>query len=147
LDKNTSWKEGHIINPKKVQVKLMKGLLDLIVLQYLNGESMHGYKMIKKIRKEFGVYFGPSTIYPLLTDLEKKGHVRSDWDMESDRPRKVYSLTTEGRSLLNFTEDSLNFICTKIGTEGTNKKTSVVNIPRPTLQPLLRRIDRPKIQI
>ncbi len=134
-------------NPKKVQVKLMKGLLDLIVLQYLNGESMHGYKMIKKIRKEFGVYFGPSTIYPLLNSLEEKGHVESVWDMESERPRKVYSLTSEGRSLLNFTEDSLNFICTKIGTEGTNKETSVVNIPSPSLQPLFRRVQSTKMQI
>ncbi|MGD8544633.1 MAG: PadR family transcriptional regulator [Candidatus Bathyarchaeota archaeon] len=125
----------------------MKGLLDLIVLQYLNGESMHGYKIIKKIRKEFGVYFGPSTIYPLLNDLEEKGYVESNWDMESDRPRKVYSLTTEGRSLHNFTEDSLNFICTKIGTEGTNKKTPIVNIPRPTMHPLLNRVQKTKLEI
>jgi DNA-binding PadR family transcriptional regulator len=134
-------------DPKEVQVKLMKGLLDLIVLQYLNADPMHGYKMIKKIRKEFGVYFGPSTIYPLLNDLEEKGYVESDWDMESERPRKVYDLTTEGRSLLNFTEDSLNFICTKIGTEGTNKRTPIVDIPKPTLHPLLRRVQRTKPQI
>ncbi|MFX1362645.1 MAG: PadR family transcriptional regulator [Promethearchaeota archaeon] len=120
----------------------MKGLLDLIVLQYLRTEPMHGYKMIKKIRKEFGVYFGPSTIYPLLNDLEEKRYVKSDWDMESDRPRKIYNLTTEGRSLLNFTEDSLNFICTKIGTEGTSKKTPIVGIPKPSLHPLLGRVQR-----
>jgi hypothetical protein len=35
-------------------------------------QPMHGYQIITKIRKTFGVYFGPSTIYPLLGALEKK---------------------------------------------------------------------------
>jgi DNA-binding PadR family transcriptional regulator len=48
---------------KGVSTKLMKGLLDMIILQFLNGEPMHGYQIITKIRKNFGVYFGPSTIY------------------------------------------------------------------------------------
>jgi Transcriptional regulator PadR-like family len=51
---------------KETQTKLTKGLLDMIILEYLNKESMHGYQVITKIRKEFGIYFGPSTIYPLL---------------------------------------------------------------------------------
>jgi len=105
-------------NPKEVQVKLMKGLLDLIVLQLLSTQPMHGYQIITRIRKTFGVYFGPSTIYPLLSTLEKKGYVKSEWDMSNERPRKVYKLTNEGQNLLNFTEDSLTLICRKIGTNG-----------------------------
>jgi DNA-binding PadR family transcriptional regulator len=92
----------------------MKGLLDMIILQFLNGEPMHGYQVITKIRKNFGVYFGPSTIYPLLNTLEKKGYVISTWNMNFDRPRKIYNLTADGQSMLNFTEESLNFICRKI---------------------------------
>jgi PadR family transcriptional regulator, regulatory protein PadR len=99
---------------KEVSTKLMKGLLDLIILQFLNTEPMHGYQVITKIRKNFGVYFGPSTIYPLLGTLEKKGYVDSHWNMNFERPRKVYSLTTEGHNMLNFSEDSLNLICKKI---------------------------------
>ena len=132
-------------NTKEVQAKLMKGLLDLIVLQFLNGQPMHGYQIITRIRKTFGVYFGPSTIYPLLGTLEKKRFVKSEWDMSTERPRKVYRLTTEGQSLLNFTEDSLNFICRKIGTPGTTK----TGIPTETvhhsvLRPFLRRLEEPK---
>ena len=59
-------------NQKEIQVKLTKGLLDMILLQFLNEQPMHGYQVISKIRKSFGVYFGPSTIYPLLNSLEKK---------------------------------------------------------------------------
>jgi DNA-binding PadR family transcriptional regulator len=100
---------------KQVQTKLAKGLLDLIILQFLKTHPMHGYQVITKIRKSFGVYFGPSTIYPLLASLEKKGQVSSAWNMTTERPRKVYTLTAEGEKMLSFTESSLNLIVRKIG--------------------------------
>jgi len=106
---------------KEVQAKLTKGLLDLIVLQLLNSQPMHGYQIITKIRKNFGVYFGPSTIYPLLASLEKKGQVESKWNMKSERPRKVYELTSQGKNILEFTENSLNLICQKIGNDTTTQ--------------------------
>ncbi|MDR0493299.1 MAG: PadR family transcriptional regulator, partial [Nitrososphaerota archaeon] len=46
--------------------------------------------------------------------LEKKGFIDSKWDMSCERPRKIYRLTTDGQSALNFTEESLAFICRKI---------------------------------
>ena len=117
FNRNTQGKKPNMPNPQKeAQVKLMKGLLDLIVLQFLNTQPMHGYQIITKIRKSFGVYFGPSTIYPLLASLEKKGYVNSEWNMATERPRKIYKLTTEGQTMLNFTESSLNLLCQKIGT-------------------------------
>jgi PadR family transcriptional regulator PadR len=113
---NTNTKErmkmGNV--QKEVQTKLTKGLLDLIVLQLLDSQPMHGYQIITKIRRSFGVYFGPSTVYPLLALLEKKGHVESRWNMKSKRPRKVYELTPQGKNLLDFTENSLNLICKKM---------------------------------
>jgi PadR family transcriptional regulator PadR len=96
---------------KEIQTKLTKGLLDMIILQYLDQHPMHGYQIITRIRKDFGVYFGPSTIYPLLGTLEKKSYVKSTWNMDSERPRKVYKLTKDGETVLNFTEGSLNLIC------------------------------------
>ena len=112
---------------KEVSNKLMKGLLDLIILQFLNSQPMHGYQIITKIRKSFGVYFGPSTVYPLLNSLEKKGFVNSVWNMNSDRPRKIYKLTTNGQNMLNFTEESLNLICRKISAQTAE----------PTIQPAI----------
>jgi PadR family transcriptional regulator PadR len=128
-----------INNQKEVQVKLMKGLLDLIVLQFLNVEPMHGYQIITKIRRSFGVYFGPSTIYPLLGTLEEKGYVDSEWNMDNERPRKVYKLTSEGQSLLNFTEDSLNLICRKISAP-TEANMVIEPSSRATLKPMVRKI-------
>jgi DNA-binding PadR family transcriptional regulator len=106
---------------RKVQIKLMRGLLDLVILQYLKAKPMHGYHVITSIRKNFGVYFGPSTIYPLLNTMEEKGCIKSQWDLGNERPRKVYSLTPEGNSILNGTEESLNHICTKLMGIGLNR--------------------------
>jgi DNA-binding PadR family transcriptional regulator len=102
---------------KEVQTKLTKGLLETIILQYLEQESMHGYQLITKIRKGFGVYFGPSTIYPLLGLLEKKGHIESAWNMNCERPKKVYKLTEQGKNVLNYAEKSLIMIQQKLTLE------------------------------
>jgi DNA-binding PadR family transcriptional regulator len=91
---------------------------------------MHGYQIIGKIRKTFGVYFGPSTIYPLLGALEKKGNVTSGWNMEGKRPRKVYKLTREGQGLLNWTENSLNLIIKTIGTKGISKPANEMELAK-----------------
>jgi Fe2+ or Zn2+ uptake regulation protein len=106
---------------REVQNKLMRGLLDLVILQFLKSHPMHGYQIISSIRKNFGVYFGPSTIYPLLSLLEEKRYVASTWDLTNQRPRKVYTLTSEGEGLLSCTEDSLNVICHKLSSIGMGK--------------------------
>ncbi len=113
---------GH--ETKEVQGKLMKGLLDLVILQFLNAKPMHGYQIISSIRKNFGVYFGPSRIYPLLNQLAEKGYIKSQWDLGNERPRKVYELTKEGKHLLSFTENSLNHICRKISNIGLRENVA-----------------------
>jgi DNA-binding PadR family transcriptional regulator len=107
-------------------MKLMRGLLDLVVLQFVRAQPMHGYQIITTLRKQFGVYFGPSTIYPMLSVLEENGYVKSHWDLENDRPRKVYGITPQGTELLSCTEDSLTHIYRKLSI-GTNKIPLVGN--------------------
>ena len=106
---------------RKAEIKLVRGLLDLVVLGLLKENSIHGYGVITSIRRNFGVYFGPSTVYPLLGDLETKGYIKSEWDLTHDRPRKVYSLTIEGHSLLNGAEESLYQICNRLNEFGMNR--------------------------
>jgi PadR family transcriptional regulator PadR len=106
---------------RKAEIKLVRGLLDLVVLGLLKEKSIHGYGVITSIRQKFGVYFGPSTVYPLLGELETKGYIKSEWDLTHDRPRKVYSLTTEGHSLLNGAEESLYQICNRLNEFGMNR--------------------------
>jgi DNA-binding PadR family transcriptional regulator len=91
----------------------MKCLVDFIVLQQLSEHSMHGYEILTQIRKRLGIYFGPSTIYPLLVTFHEKGYVTSNWDVSGCRPRKVYRITMEGRNLLSIYEESINLMQTK----------------------------------
>jgi len=121
---------------KEVQMKLTKNLLDTIILQYLRSQPMHGYQLLARIRKDYGVYFGPSTIYPLLGALEKKGHLKSTWNMDDERPKKTYSLTNEGQAILDFTENSLTLICKSITKENRNIQMNVaVGISANTQKP------------
>jgi len=90
-----------------MQKKLMRGLLDFTVLEFLKGQPMHGYQVISTLRKEFGVYFGPSVIYPLLYTLEEKGYIESKWDFGKNKPRKVYTLSPQGEDMLNCIRESL----------------------------------------
>jgi len=106
---------------RKAEIKLVRGLLDLVVLGLLKEKSIHGYGIITSIRRTFGVYFGPSTIYPMLNELEKEGNIKSKWDLTHDRPRKVYSLTVDGQSLLNGAEESLYQICNRLNEFGMNR--------------------------
>jgi PadR family transcriptional regulator, regulatory protein PadR len=114
-------------NQKEIQTKLTKGLLDMIVLQLLEQEPMHGYQLIGKIRKDFGVCVGVSTVYPLLDTLEKKGCLKSEWNMNSERPRKVFTLTTEGLAILNFSEASLNLIRKNLSGDRVNLEAADVD--------------------
>ena len=105
---------------QEVQIKLVRGLLDVVVMEFLKTHPMHGYQVITNLRKQYGVYFGPSTIYPLLSAMEEKGYIKSGWDLENDRPRKVYKITPQGADMLNCTEESLNHLYRKFGI-GSNK--------------------------
>jgi len=104
------------MNPmhKEVQKKLTKSLLDLIILQMLENHPMHGYEILITIQKSFGVYCGASTIYPILNKMEKRKHVTYRWNMDTDRPKKIYELTTQGKSMLDLTASSLRSICKSI---------------------------------
>jgi PadR family transcriptional regulator PadR len=117
-------KRGIELNPqelKKVEKQFTKGLLDIVILSLLRSEPMHGYKIITSIRRSFGIYFGPSTIYPYLNGLKEKGYIKSQWDTNNDRPRKVYSLTPEGSNILTGAEQSFNSICSQLSRMGMNR--------------------------
>ena len=108
-------------NNKEIQNKLTKNLLDLIILQIIEEHPMHGYELMVTIRKSFGVCFGASTIYPLLNTMEKKQYLKCFWDMDSERPRKIYELTSDGKAMLEYTSGALGVICKTFGKNSTMK--------------------------
>ncbi len=42
---------------RKAEIKLVRGLLDLVVLGLLKEKSTHGYGIITTIQQKFGVYY------------------------------------------------------------------------------------------
>ena len=64
----------------------------------LEQEAAHGYELIKTIEERSGGFYSPSpgVIYPALTFLEEVGYARS----EQESTRKLYHITSEGRSHL-----------------------------------------------
>lgn len=111
---------------KEIQNKLTKNLLDIIILQIIEEHPMHGYELMVTIRKSYGVCFGASTIYPLLNTMEKKQFLKYFWDMKSERPRKIYELTSDGKAMLDYTSGALGAICKTFGknTLQTNNEDS-----------------------
>ncbi len=108
-----------MIKNKEIQNKLTKNLLDLIILQLLQEHPMHGYELMVTLRKNFGVCFGASTIYPLLNTMEKKKYLNCSWCMDSERPRKIYALTSDGKAILDYTAGALGAICRTFGKNTT----------------------------
>lgn len=93
---------------KRILGRLTRANLDLIVFKLVSKQPMHGYALIAAIRKIFGTYLGPSTIYPMLGVLEEKGYIKGSWDTSNLRPKKVYTLTGEGMRLLSLSEECLD---------------------------------------
>lgn len=89
-----------MFSQKEVLAKILKGMLDIVVLDLLSTKPMHGYIIMQTIRKTYGIYFGASTIYPLLNCLERKGLIEYEWAVHTEKPRKVYKITAKGKAFL-----------------------------------------------
>jgi len=80
-----------------LEIEMNRGFLQLLVLTALEKRT-YGYSLVKQMR-EIGYAVDENTLYPLLRRLEKNGWVQSEWEIHSDRPRKLYAITPQGRSL------------------------------------------------
>jgi PadR family transcriptional regulator PadR len=82
---------------------LMRGTLDLLILQALTLEPNHGLGVARRVeqmtRNAFEV--NPGSLFPALHRLEEKGWLRSSWgSSENNRRAKYYRLTGAGRRQL-----------------------------------------------
>ena len=79
-------------------LELRHGVFVLAVLSRLDQEQ-YGYSLIKSLA-EAGLAINQGTLYPLLRRLEGQGLLQSAWRVETDRPRRYYVLSDEGRTFL-----------------------------------------------
>ena len=82
---------------------LLQGTLDLLILQTLALEPMHGWGVAQRIQQRSGevLQIGQGSLYPALHRLEYKGWIDSEWQSsENNRRAKFYTLTRAGRRQL-----------------------------------------------
>ena len=86
-----------------VDKALMSGSMTMLLLRLLAEKDMHGYEMIDILRKKSCNVFElkAGTLYPLLHGMEEKGLLKSYEQEYGGKMRKYYSITKEGRTLLN----------------------------------------------
>jgi PadR family transcriptional regulator, regulatory protein PadR len=80
----------------------LKGTLPTLILEALQHERSHGYRIAQRIKERSqGVLdFKEGTLYPALHKLENDGLVESLDAVEAGRPRRYYRITKAGREVL-----------------------------------------------
>ena len=82
---------------------LPQGTLDLLVLQVVSLEPLHGYAIAQRLKQmsKDVVQVTQGTLYPALHRLENRGFLTADWKAsDTGRDAKFYRLTRKGRTYL-----------------------------------------------
>jgi PadR family transcriptional regulator PadR len=82
---------------------LPQGTLDLLVLQIVALEPLHGYAIAQRLKQmsQDVVQVTQGTLYPALHRLENRGLLTADWKMsDTGREAKFYRLTRKGKAHL-----------------------------------------------
>jgi PadR family transcriptional regulator PadR len=88
---------------------ILRGTLDLLILQALSWKPAHGYTVARWVETATGdaLALGEGTLYPALHRLEERGWLSSEWGVsENNRQAKFYRLTRRGRSRLRVETDN-----------------------------------------
>ena len=97
---------------------LLQGTLDLLILQTLSLEPMHGWgvaQRIQQVSKE-ALQIGQGSLYPALYRLEYKGWIKAEWgSSENNRRARFYRLTLTGRKQLESELQTWDRLSTAIG--------------------------------
>lgn len=83
--------------------EVIKGTLEMIVLEVLQHEPMHGWGITERIeRRSDGLLsVNQGSLYPALYRLVARGWVSSEWRItENNRRARYYALTRSGRRQL-----------------------------------------------
>lgn|SRR5689334_23350875 len=89
--------------PSSPKNELLKGTLDMLVLQTLSVQPMHGYGIAQQIEalSEDALRVEQGSLFPALERLQKRGWIVSKWGVSSTgRRARYYSITAAGRRQL-----------------------------------------------
>src|SRR6266568_1588716 len=85
------------------KVEFLKGTLDMLILNIVALEPIHGYAVAQRIQQISRDFFQlqQGSLYPALHRLEDRGWLKAEWKAtETGRDAKFYVLTARGRKQL-----------------------------------------------
>ena len=103
---------------RSTKQELLKGTLDMLILQALTKGAMHGYGVARWIeaQTEGTLVIEEGSLYPALYRMEKRGWVESRSGLsENNRRAKYYELTQRGRKQLREETESWSRLVWAIG--------------------------------
>lgn len=81
--------------------QLLKGVLPMLVLRLLGDEESYGWELVARLQHAGLTDIATGTVYPVLSRLEREGHVSSRLVASSSGPaRKYYRPTPDGEAEL-----------------------------------------------
>ena len=97
--------------------ELLPGTLDMLILQTLTVQPMHGYAIAQHIRRlsDSVLSVEQGSLYPALERLQNKGWVTSKWaETPTKRQARYYTLTAAGRKQLGEEKTSFDRVLAAI---------------------------------
>ena len=87
---------------KKTNPDFLNGVPELLILQLLVRQPLHGYDLVQAIRaaSDLKLDFGEGCIYPILHRLEERKFLVGKRESVGGRSRIVYGVTRQGRRRL-----------------------------------------------
>ena len=99
------------------QDELLKGTLEMLILQTLTVQPMHGYAIAQHIERLSGGVFAveQGSLYPALERLQSHGWVTSRWRASpTGRRARYYTVTAAGRRRLGEKQSSFDRVLAAI---------------------------------
>lgn len=87
----------------KTPPDIIRGTLDMLILQVLSLEPMHGWGISERIQQisRDALQVNQGSLYPSLHRLTREGWIRSEWrTTENNRKARYYALTRAGERQL-----------------------------------------------
>jgi transcriptional regulator len=88
---------------KNEQRDLFRGALEMMILQSLTRQPMHGYALVQHIKQRSNdlLQVEEGSLYPALQRLLKEGLLSAQWEISPSRRRvRTYRITPAGRKHL-----------------------------------------------
>jgi PadR family transcriptional regulator PadR len=85
--------------PKPEQRDLFRGALEMMILQSLRRQPMHGYALVQHIKHRSNALLQveEGSLYPALQRMLKDNLVKADWQISaSNRKVRTYRITPAG---------------------------------------------------